>query len=180
MLEALIRKKESGGLDKFQGDVICVKLKELSDWGATEIRVHKVVEWQDEELENSMREELAIRGASPVRITPYKILEKCEILDDKGQSIYNGDVTKTRSSKYFNIDSGKQEEKSAERIQKEFELNKRKLKEDILKDKPAVKQENKSISDDEKQILDKYVEALKSIGVTSDVVDGGIKILNKG
>ena len=181
MLEALIRKKENGGLDKFQGDVICVKLKELADWGATEIRVHKVVEWKDEDLENSMRNELKFKGAAPVRVTPYKILEKCEIFNEEGQCIYDGDITKTRSIKYFFLQSNKQEEKSTKKIQAEFDLNKQKIKKEILKNKPSPSptQKEKVMSEEERQILKKYVEALKAIGVSSDVIDGGIKILNK-
>ena len=50
MLEALIRTKDSVGLDKRRGDVICVKLKEFADWGSMEIRVHQPVNWIDDEL----------------------------------------------------------------------------------------------------------------------------------
>ena len=54
MLEALIRKESLPQSDKCAGDVICVKLKGHSDWGAMEKRVHAVVDWQDDNLEQKL------------------------------------------------------------------------------------------------------------------------------
>lgn len=177
MLEALIRKKNSGGLDKFPGDVICVKLKEFADWGATEVRVHKVVDWEDSELESLMRSELNNSGSPPVRITPYKILEQCEILNDEGVCIHKGSVTKTRSKKYFNFSKNNQDEKTEKDIEEEFEKNKLNIKAEILKDKPSPPNKTKVMPEEEEKVLNTYVKALKSIGIKSGIVDGKIKII---
>ena len=177
MLEALIRKKNSGGLDKFPGDVICVKLKEAADWGSTEIRVHQVVDWEDSELESSMRDEFNSSGTPPVRITPYKVSELCEILDEEGKCIYKGSITKTRSKKYFNFLNNAQDEKTSQEMEDEFESNQQNIKREILKEKPSPPKKTTSISPEEEKLLNDYVGALKSIGIRSDIVDGKIKII---
>ena len=67
MLSALIRRDNSEISDKRRGDVICVKLSEFAAWGKVESVVHHVTEWEDFDLEESMRQELESTGISPVR-----------------------------------------------------------------------------------------------------------------
>ena len=136
MLQALIRTKESNSSDKCRGDVICIKLKEHADWGSMEIRIHKAVDWEDEELEQSMRSQFDETGIAPVLITPYRESEYTE-LTESGQVISEDAVTKTRSRKYFDLDSNEQKVKSDEKVGTEFELNKFRAKTEILKAKPS-------------------------------------------
>tara|TARA_R110000824_G_scaffold14899_10_gene63060 strand:+ start:843 stop:1337 length:495 start_codon:yes stop_codon:yes gene_type:complete len=156
MLEALIRTKASRGTDKYRGDVICVKIKELADWGSMEIRIHKVVDWQDEELEKSMREQFDKTGIPQVVITPYKETERAELLED-GELIAILTATKTRSSKYFDLDLNEQKIKTQEDILAEFELNKATTKEEVLKLKVnTAKQQASQLSSFELSLLDRY------------------------
>ena len=157
MLEALIRTKESKSSEKKLGDVICVKLKEFSDWGSMETRVHMVVDWEDSKLEKCMRNYFELNGI----FTPYKIVENCCLKDSGGNEIYNGPVIKTRSKKYFNIQEGCQKEKSIEQINLEFEFNK------IIKLKDAIKSKPKperilSALEIELQILMKAAEKVEN------------------
>lgn len=137
MLEALIRTRESNISDKCRGDVICVKLKEHADWGSMEIRIHKVVDWDDSELEQSMREQLNKTGIPPVLITPYKESEYTEITEN-GHVLSEENVTKTRSRKYFDLDSNEQKVKSEEAVNTEFEINKVTIKKETLRVKPVT------------------------------------------
>ena len=90
MLEALIRVNKDAKKDNKKGDVICVKLSELAEWGAEELKYHQVVRWFDDELEIKMRRDFEKTGIYPVEIAPYKELE--------------GNALKTRSRKYLNLD----------------------------------------------------------------------------
>jgi len=136
MLQALIRTKESNSSDKCRGDVICIKLKEHADWGSMEIRIHKVVDWEDDELEQSMRSQFDETGIPPVLITPYRESEHTE-LTEGGRVISEDVVTKTRSRKYFDLDLNEQKVKSEEVVNIEFELNKARVKKETLKAKPS-------------------------------------------
>tara|TARA_Y100000592_G_scaffold100649_1_gene181724 strand:+ start:3441 stop:3788 length:348 start_codon:yes stop_codon:yes gene_type:complete len=111
MLSALIRRNDSEISDKRRGDVICVKLSEFAAWGKVESVVHHVTEWEDFDLEESMRQELESTGISPVRTTPYKIIDN------------ETNTTKTRSEKYFDFLSGEQRDKTTEQIESEFQTN---------------------------------------------------------
>ena len=109
MLEALIRTKDSGlNSDKRRGDIICVKLKLYSsakNWGQEERRVHRVIPYEDQELETKMMSEMSRTGITPVFITPYKKTEITELFDESGNSLGIFEITKTRSQKYLDIDS---------------------------------------------------------------------------
>ena len=105
MLEALIRTKNSRAYDKGPGDVICIKLEGFADWGSMETRVHQVVPWIDDELELQLREEIKKTGTVDARITPYKQVETVDFVNYRGDLICSKEVTKTRSYKYFNIES---------------------------------------------------------------------------
>ena len=153
MLEALIRTKSSPCSDKRAGDIICVKLKEFADWGSMEIRVHKVVDWEDKELEKSMRDYFDLNGIFPVETTPYKIMEECVIKDQNGQEVYGGPVTKTRSIKYFDIEENTQKEKSSEQIGLEFEFNKLTKLNQINAEKPIVERELSSLEIEERILI---------------------------
>lgn len=90
MLEALIRVNKDAKKDKKRGDVICVKLSELAEWGTEELKYHQAVRWFDDELEIKMRRDFEKTGIYPVEIAPYKE--------------FQGNVLKTRSRKYLNLD----------------------------------------------------------------------------
>lgn len=175
MLEALIRTKNSACADKRAGDVICVKLKEFADWGAMEQRVHTVLDWQDEELETAMREKLTETGVPPVRVTPYKECQYHSILNDDGNKIFEGEITKTRSKKYFNIELGQQEEKQESQILEEFEQNIQFTKNECLKDKPCPPIGNQITISNNEQYL-KYLEDMKinlsKYGIKTEIIDG--------
>lgn len=153
MLQALIRTQESNKSDKRRGDVICIKLKEYADWGSMEIRIHKVVNWEDDELEESMRGQFDNTGIPPVFTTPYKETEYTE-LTENGQVISEEIITKTRSRRYFDLESNEQKIKSDERVHTEFELNKARAKIEILKSKPSPV--NKTFANTEEDLLDSY------------------------
>jgi len=180
MLEALIRTKNSPCSDKRAGDVICVKLKELAEWGAMEKRVHDVVDWQDDELESSMRETFAKTGIGPIKVTPYKECENCIIFNDGGETrIFEGEVTKTRSKKYFDFILQAQQEKSQEQILQEFEANKEFTKNEVLKEKPGVPIKIEEVQTYEKKQQEKYVGYLETLkgqlskhGVKTEIIDG--------
>jgi len=171
MLEALIRTKNSACSDKRQGDVICVKLKDFADWGAMERRVHMVVDWEDDYLENEMRE----KNTTTV-VTPYKMNEQCSINDTKGNQIFYGSVTKTRSKKYFDIQLEIQKEKHEQDILKEFEENKEFIKSECLKKKPMPKIDSSSINDNAEYLdyLNKMQKHLSSLNIKTKIIDGKI------
>ena len=112
MLEALIRTKDSDSSSKRLGDVICIKLQEFAGWSKFESSVHKVVEWEDSELETSMRQELEDTGLSPIATTPYIEIDT------------ESNITKTRSKKYLDLDKNKPLTKTSLQIEEEFESNK--------------------------------------------------------
>jgi len=149
MLEALIRTKKSKSSEKKLGDVICLKLKEFADWGSMEIRVHNVVDWQDEELEKLMREKLEITGIPQVLTTPYKQVE--HTLVDENMSMT---VTRTRSSKFFDFDSNQQKVKTEEEILTEFQINKAKA----IKQLEKIQNEQTPGYDFEGPLLERYRE----------------------
>ena len=153
MLQALIRTKESNSSDKCRGDVICIKLKEHADWGSMEIRIHKVVDWEDDELERLMRGQLDKTGIPPVLITPYKESEYTEIIEN-GQVLSEENVTKTRSRKYFDLDLNQQKVKSDEIVNTEFEINKATIKKETLKVKPVTI--DSTVNNAESELLESY------------------------
>tara|TARA_R100000315_G_C5226034_1_gene137091 strand:+ start:997 stop:1539 length:543 start_codon:yes stop_codon:yes gene_type:complete len=175
MLEALIRTKNSACADKRGGDVICVKLKEFADWGAMEQRVHMVLDWDDESLEESMRQQLGKTKSPPTVVTPYKEVENCTIFDNNGIKIYEGDVTKTRSKKYFNIELGEAKEKTDEEVSQEFESNKEFAKTECLKTKPGPPVGDETpIHNNQKYLdyLDTLSEQLSRYGIKTEIIDG--------
>ena len=113
MLEALIRTKDGDMSNKRAGDVICIKLQEFSGWSYFERSVHKVVEWEDQELEKTMREELSKTGLSPIATTPYMEIDS------------DSSLVKTRSSMYFDFNDNKPTTKTPEQVSSEFEMNKK-------------------------------------------------------
>ena len=161
MLEALIRTKGSSFSEKNKGDVICLKLKEFADWGSMEIRVHKVVDWEDSDVEKSMRNYFELNGILPIETSPYKVVEHCIIENENGDQIYNGPITKTRSKKYFDIEENSQKEKSSEQIGLEFQFNKLIKLNEINKKKPNATREFSSIEIEE-QILRQNAEKVEN------------------
>jgi len=179
MLEALIRTKNSPCADKRRGDVICVKLKAFADWGAMERRVHAVADWEDEELESSMRDSLAKTGVAPIKVTPYKECEYCNIFSDDENKIFEGNITKTRSKKYFDFILQAQQEKSQEQISQEFESNKEFTKNEILKEKPGLTieaEEIKIVKKEEEEEYSSYLDTLKEqlskYNIKTEIING--------
>tara|TARA_B100000287_G_scaffold429031_1_gene481535 strand:+ start:409 stop:1035 length:627 start_codon:yes stop_codon:yes gene_type:complete len=201
MLEALIRTKDSENSDKCCGDVICLKLKEHSDWGALERRVHQVVDWEDEQIESQMRADFKNTGVPPVLITPYKEVENTTIYDDDGFKIAEKQVTKTRSKKFFNINKiadeslkakiqgdfeevvldnnmGLIEDKSEQQILDEFIFNKNAERLHAIQNKINYilesKKDRKQLNDLNLNYLRKQLWLLRKRGVNADIVDGKI------
>ena len=169
MLEALIRKENSPESDKCRGDVICVKLKEFASWGLMEREVHAVVDWRDEELEKRMLQIFETSDDPPVAITPYKQEKSVSF---GAESLI---VTETRSSKYFDLKTKKQKNKTAKQIKKEFNSNKKNAIEQYCKKKPVNKPiPIKKKSNDDLKILQVYVDQLESYGVKASIVDNQI------
>lgn len=170
MLEALIRKESLPQSDKCAGDVICVKLKGHSDWGAMEKRVHAVVDWQDDNLEQKLLSSLNENKEATVIITPYKQEKKVSF------GIDSLIVTKTRSTKYFDFDTGKQREKSQEQIELEFKNNKLNSIKLYYTNKPVFQIKKKDTNDkfEKIKILQIYVEQLRDYGVHATIIDGEI------
>jgi len=175
MLEALIRTKNSPCSDKRAGDIICVKLKEFADWGAMEKRVHMVLDWQDEDLESTMTANLQETKVAPIVVTPYKELEHCSIFNEEGDKIFDGEVTKTRSKKYFNIESGVQAEKSESEILQEFEDNKIFAINESRKEKPGPQIGDEVPVSNNEQYLE-YLQSLKEnlskYNIITEIIDG--------
>tara|TARA_R110000824_G_scaffold97267_1_gene232303 strand:+ start:2451 stop:3047 length:597 start_codon:yes stop_codon:yes gene_type:complete len=191
MLSALIRTKSPMASEKRRGDVICIKLFELADWGGMEIRVHQPTMWVDSELENEMRLEFEKTGIPPVRITPYKQEQTVEFIGESGLTIARKKVVKTRSSKYLDIDSiedtntknliigdgvaysltdatGLIKDKTEEQIEEEFEFNKNVQREAVER----MMNNDKDPSSEIIKILSKIKRELKEDGVSIDIVDG--------
>ena len=169
MLEALIRTKSSPCSDKRKGDVICIKLKELADWGAMERRVHMVVDWEDDELEFVMRKE-----GSTTAVTPYKTNEPCSIDNSTGEHLFYSKLTATRSKKYFDIDLGMQAEKDEKQISQEFEENKEFAKNQYLKEKPDPSIQSVSVADNKQYLehLSNLQKELHKLGIKTEIIDG--------
>ena len=175
MLEALIRTKSSPCSDKRAGDIICVKLKEFADWGSMERRVHMVSDWNDEALELSMRGEFEKTKVPPIVVTPYKECEHCIILDEEGKKIFEGNVTKTRSKKYFNIDLETQEEKNESEVSQEFEQNKEFARSESLKQKPGPPiGQDVPVSNNEQYLdyLNSLQKQLSKFNIETQIIDG--------
>ena len=191
MLSALIRTKSPIASEKRRGDVICVKLSELADWGSMEIRVHQPTMWVDSELEDEMRLEFEKTGIPPVRITPYKQEELVHFIGESGLTIARKKVVKTRSSKYLDIDSIEDintrnlitgdgvaydlgdatmliKDKTEEQIKEEFEFNKSVERESIER----MMKNNTGQSYEIIKVLSKIKKELKEDGVSIDIVDG--------
>ena len=154
------------------GDVICVKLKDFADWGAMERRVHMTVDWRDEDLENQMRED----GLTTI-ITPYKTTEECAVYSDENENqIFFGNVTKSRSVKYYNIELGIQSEKTDSEILEEFEKNKEFVKNEIIREKPSPESvlRGAPIEDNEAytNYLIKLKEDLSKLNIVTEIIDG--------
>ena len=194
MLQALIRTKDSSSYDgKRRGDVICVKLKEFADWGAVEIRVHQPVDWIDADLESEMRSEYSETGIAPIRITPYLHKEEVEFIGTSGVVLARFDVTKTRSTKYLDIDSIENtniknqvigdgaavelngyehliKDKTTEELFEEFESNKsqtRRLLEGRMADKAEITETEEII-----KALNTIKKQLRLDGISIDIIDG--------
>ena len=89
----------------------------------------------------------------PFLITPYKETEYTE-LTENGQVVAEEIITKTRSRRYFDLESNEQKIKSDERVHTEFELNKARAKTEILKAKPSPV--NESAFGTEADLLESY------------------------
>ena len=195
MLEALIRTKDSVGLDKRRGDVICVKLKEFADWGSMEIRVHQPVNWIDDELESRMKKELKKTGLPPTSITPYKESEEVKFSDESGEIFAKTEVTKTRSKKYFDFDSildtnlknkiFENEEavyleefhiksKTEEQINLEFMSNKKLMRTEMLKNTPSDNTYRLTAHEDEINALRSMLHILELDGKDTTYINSKI------
>lgn len=179
MLEALIRTKDSASFDKRKGDVICLKLKEFSEWGAMEQRVHMVTDWEDSEIELEMRESFNKTGIPPVFITPYKKTSEQEVFDNNGNKIYSGEITITRSEQYFNLDTGEKLEKTSSQITQEFEENVEAIKAEVLKEKPKPEAEEQMTSEESQKVADEYSNYLLKLqkdlskyNIKTQIIDG--------
>lgn len=116
MLEALVNLNDNGGWSR--GDIICVKLSG-SPWGSEEVVVHKLVQFEDQVLEDQLNEMLNNGDPYPVISCPYtsidRIVEKTflvNVYDGEGNLI-EADKPITRkfpimrhfSSKYIDLDA---------------------------------------------------------------------------
>jgi hypothetical protein len=192
MLSALIRTKSPVASEKRRGDVICVKLYELADWGGMEIRVHQPCMWVDESLENEMRSEFKKTGIPPVRITPYKREALVEFIGESGLTMAIKNVIKTRSSKYLDIDSIEDintknqiigngiafelgdvteliKDKTQAQIEEEFKFNKNNEREAIER---IISGSNKNDAHKIIKQLSKIRKELEDDGVDIDIIDG--------
>jgi len=209
-LVALIRTSPDGNYDKRQGDVICVKLAEHASWGKKDIAYHQPIPWDDDNLKQIMETSIANNEnpyAEPIICLPYKQVAESITITGDYDTIGPVDVTKTRSSKYFNID-GIQDQtlksnilnnnsvvdlseftedvltsctvfKTEEEINQEYEQNKIAYLNMTLKPNPAYT--NPSIAAEERETLSRYVRNLKQYyNVDAKIIDGKIAIIEEG
>ena len=209
-LVALIRTSPDGNYDKRQGDVICVKLAEHASWGKKDLSYHQPIPWDDDNLKQIMENSIANNEqpySEPIICLPYKQVAKSITITGDYDPIGPVDVTKTRSSKYFNI-NGIQDEtlkanilnnnsvvdlsefteeiltsctisKTEEQINQEYEQNKTTYFNMTLTPNPAYT--SPSIAAEERETLSRYVRNLKQYyNVDAKIIDGKIAIIEQG
>jgi len=208
-LEALIRTSPDGDYDKRQGDVICVKLAEKASWGYQELRYHQPIPWDDDNLKQILESSSEHQPYSePVIALPYKqVSEPTMISGDYGVQIGPVSVTKTRSSKYFNINNIQDTNLKANVFNNDSVVTLEDFTEEVLlsctvvKTEPEINQEyeaNKAsyfnmaktpnpgytspaIAAEEQETLSRYVRNLKHYyNVDAKIIDGKIAIIEQG
>ena len=139
-----------------------------------------VVDWEDAELESSMRGELSKTGVATTVITPYKNETPCFLYDDDGSKIFSGTITKTRSEKYFDMDLGVPSEKSENQVSQEFEENKIFVKDEIVKEKPTAQHEqfviDSALQEEAATAYSEYLHRMQAdlakYGIPTQIIDG--------
>jgi len=206
-LEALIRTDGDGAYAQRAGDVVCVKLSHQAYWGLEELRHLQPVPWDDDDLKQKLENMLSNGAVDAVIPLPYKQIATGVMISNGNQGqVGPVEVIKTRSSKYFNIDSIQDQtlknniidneiivpvenitddilnlcvlQKTEVEINAEFEANKLRYLDIISKENPSF--ENPMIASKEKESLERYARQLKQYyNIDAKVVDGKISVYDK-
>ena len=137
-----------------------------------------VVDWEDEDKESEMRGILEKNGFPPVITTPYKKTSEQEVYDEFGNKIYFGEITITRSEKYFNIDTGEKLNKTESEISNEFNKNVEIIKQQILTEKPSPETPKEETENAEKieqeysSYLLKLQRDLMKYNIKTEIING--------
>ena len=92
--------------------------------------------------------------------------------DGNNHAVSKEHVTKTRSRKYFDINSNTQRVKTDEEVLLEFSDNKSNFMEEAMKDKPAPHPETPT--EGEAEILTEYQKILRAHGINTKIINGKI------